>query len=173
MSRGSFPQNPKTYQSGFISAVLAGVSLVSGVLGKKKEKKAGRIRQQAQRLQNERARLLSMRQFRQTRANILAGGVASGAELGSSGIQGVLGSTTTQQKGALEFAQQQSDLGEAVASNLEKASKFATLSSAFAAGANIATQVKELREDGGGGGSGSSSNVNSSPFRFFENPGVR
>jgi hypothetical protein len=147
-----------------LGLILGGLSILSGLKSSSKAKKAGRVEQQVVRLQNAKARQAALTQYRMARSAVLSGAVASGADIGSSGYQGIKGSLQSQVQEEVSFSLEQEALGAQANKYKESASKYASLGQAFSLGAGIAKGASDLKAQ--------NPNVNTSPFRFYNDPGV-
>jgi hypothetical protein len=155
----------------WVAVGLSAASAISGLFGAKKQKKAAKTEQQAVRLQNARARQESIRQYRAARSAVLSGVIASGGDTRSSGYQGVKGSLQTQLQENASYSLQQDQLGQEANKYKEQSANYATIGQAFAVGANIATGASTLKQQPAP--PTTTQTINSSPFRFYNDPGVR
>lgn len=79
-----------------LAAAALGVSAALGAKADRKQRSGQRALNQGRKIQSLQERTQFIRQFRQARAQSLAGGIASGAGIESSGIQGTLQSVRAQ-----------------------------------------------------------------------------
>jgi hypothetical protein len=134
----------------FWAIALAVASAAASKKSANKQKKAARIQQHAVALQNRRARLDAVKQYREARAAVLSGITnAGGAE--SSAAKGIQGSLTSQIAENLSFSKEQELLGTQANVQLQKANKYAFIASALSMGSSIAGSTPS-----GGGSSGGS-----------------
>lgn len=94
---------------------------------RKKARKNRAIAAKAQsdiaRIANRQARRQFIQNFRQAQASAVVSGVASGASLESSAVQGTLGSNTSQAQSAVRDNDRQQTLSKVAGDNLAKASR--------------------------------------------------
>lgn len=143
-----------------IGLVIAGLSALSSFKSAKKQRKAAKTQALAVAAQNAKARQEAIKQYRAARSAVLSGAVASGADIRSSGYQGIKGSLQTQLQEEASYSIEQELFGAEVNKYQQQASKYATIGQAFAMGANIAQGVKDLRAQN----QGPTLNTNTSPF---------
>lgn len=156
----------------WVAVGLTAASVISGLLGTKKKKKAAKIEQQAVRLQNMKARTQAIKEYRLARAQVLTGITSSGADLASSAYQGIKGSLQSQLQENASFSLGQEALGNQVNKSNEQAAKYGFISSALASGANIAGGFSSLKAQNTAGTvtpSTSNPNMNPSPFQLNSN----
>jgi len=139
-----------------------------GASAAKKQKKAGKVEQQAVQLQNKRARLTALKEYRAARAQVITGVISSGASIESSGAQGIKGSLQSQLKENIEYSVEQEELGAQSNQAKEQAAKMGFISQAFGLGANIASSASTLRKTTTP--STSSTTTNTSPFQTPSHP---
>ncbi len=127
--------------SGIIAAVGVAGSLVSGAKAKKASKRANASQRAINRLKNKQAKRAFLRQFRQAQAAALVGGVASGVDIASSGVQGTLSSQTSQGITAVSEFKQADDLGAEMTRQLSKQVSANFSASVFGSVASFATSA--------------------------------
>mgnify|MGYP001827430837 CR=1 FL=1 len=147
-------KGPK-YQQGFLGIVSAIVSVGSAIAGASKARqasKANRRANQTQRQINEmknfQAKRQFLRNFRQAQAAALAGGVARGASLESSGVQSARASQGSQAITATGEFNRMDELGALMTHQLNSASKYSAQSSAFGALSQFAGQFAQFSSPG-------------------------
>jgi hypothetical protein len=154
---------------------LSGGSILSGLLGNKKKKKAAKIEQLAVRLQNQQARSAALKEFRIARAQAITGIIASGADLRSSAYQGIKGSLQSQIQENARFSLEQESLGQQANKQRQKAASFDFIAGALSSGAGIAEGIRTLRQGTPPPTTttqvpiGTNPNMNPSPFIFNSN----
>ncbi len=124
--------------------VLAGISKIGSLLSGRKARKRRRRARQAQldigRIRNFQSRRVALQQFRQAQAQALLGGVASGAELESSGVQGSVASLGSQARLNITEAREQQRLATFAGQQLDKADKADFTASVFGSIGSFALQ---------------------------------
>jgi len=131
------------------SAVLGVVSLFAGY---RQAKKARKAESKARELEQRRAELETVRQQRQVReasrkqrASLIAQGVSSGAAIGSSSVQGAVGSLGTQTGEAIGFSQQQVGFAKGITNSQSAASAYQSKSGDYnALGGLLLSNSKEI-----------------------------
>ncbi len=117
------------------TAVVAGASAVasyrSGRKASKAQSKANDNQREINRLKNQQAQRAFMRQFRQAQADVITGGVFQGIGLEGSTVQGQLVSNTAQMNTARREFAEMNRLGDAMTSNLNRASRYGFQANTF------------------------------------------
>jgi hypothetical protein len=121
-----------------IAAALTAAQAVVGIKAGKKARKRNRVQEQITRIQNERAKRQFLQQFRIARADVLAAGLASGAALGSSGIQGIRSSLAAQGRVTLAETNRLIGLGGESTRLTREQLRLQGVSSILGAGSSIA-----------------------------------
>lgn len=124
-----------------VAAIAVGGQLVAGSKAKKASKRANRAQREINRLKNEQARRAYMRSFRQAQAAALVGGIASGAGLESSLVQGTLTSQHSQTITAQSEFNKTNELGDVYAAALNKQASANFMGSVFGSVASFATSA--------------------------------
>ena len=133
-------------QRGFIFAALAAASIVSSVIGKKKQDKATKIQGNLQALQNDKSRKLALKEYRLAKAQAISAITGSGV-VDSSAQRGITGSLTSQVQENLDFSKREEALGADISKKLNQASTYNFIAGALQTGAGIANSAKDLRTE--------------------------
>ena len=135
-----------------LGLILGGAKLLSGALSigaGRKRKKAARARKTINKIKNFQSKRKFINDFLTAQSTSLAQGAVSGADLGSSGVQGNIASQRTQATTGLIEADEQQRLGDVAASNEAKASKLQGAASFIG---SAASAFDTIRSEFGGDG---------------------
>lgn len=156
----------------WIAIALAAAAAASGAKAGKERKISANFQQRVAQNRSVRARNQARKEFRAARAAVLTGAVNSGADILSSGNQGIQNSLKSQIQENIQFSLQEEDLGRQANKAAEDAAKFGFLAQALGQGASIAAggmgQAKAASTTQATPAI-SNTNLNPSPFIFTGN----
>lgn len=135
-----------------ITLAVVGGKVLGSILGfgaRRKKRKAARARRQINKIKNFQSKRQFINEFLTAQSTTLARGAVSGADLGSSGVQGELASQATQVRTGVGEQNIQESLGAVAARNEAKASRLQGAASFIgSASSAIATLGSEFGGDG-------------------------
>jgi len=120
------------------AAVLTGLSLFAKGSAARRRRQAGRLQREIRLISRVQQRRQFVNRFRQAQAEALSGGVATGAGLGSSAVQGILASQATQFGVATGEFEEQVRLEARAGQRLASAQRFEAGAGVLQAGASFA-----------------------------------
>lgn len=135
--------------------IAGGAALVSGALGigaGRKRRKARKARRKIAKIKNFQSKRTFINQFLTAQSTALAQAAVSGADLGSSGVQGELASQQTQATTGLIETDRMGELEAFAGKQEDKASRLAGAASFLSSTVQAAGFLNDAGVFGGGGG---------------------